>query len=71
MARAQRRYGSIPPGRRRLAVLLCLAVGVAAIVGGVLVNYLTGTSVRWVWLLVAGGFALGFAALYSWIRLSD
>jgi hypothetical protein len=71
MARTQRRYGSIPPDRRRLAVLLCLAVGVAAIVGGVLVNYLTGTSVRWVWLLVAGGFAIGFAALYAWIRLSD
>jgi len=71
MASTQRRYGSIPPDRRRLAVVLCVVVGVAAIVGGLLVNYLTATPVHWAWLLVAVGFAIGLTGLYAWIRLSD
>ena len=71
MAKAQRRYGSIPPNRRRLAVALCLAVGAAAIAGGLVVNWFTGTPVHWAWLLVAAGFVLGLTGLYVWIRLSD
>lgn len=71
MARSERRYGSIPPGRRRLAVAVCLSVGIAVIVGGLLVNWISGTPVKWAWLMVAVGFVVGFCALYLWIRLSD
>ena len=71
MARSERRYGTIPPGRRRLSVVVCLAIGIAVIAGGLLVNWFSGTPVKWAWLMVAVGFAIGFCALYLWIRLSD
>lgn len=71
MVRSERRYGSIPSGRRRLVVVLCLLLGVAVVVGGLLVNWFSGTPVKWAWLMVAVGFTVGFCALYLWIRLSD
>jgi hypothetical protein len=71
MARTERRHGSIPSPRRRLAVGICLVVGMAVAVGGLLINWFSGTPVQWAWLMVVIGFAVGFSALYLWIRLSD
>ena len=71
MTKPQRRYGSIPTPRRRLAVGVCLLLGVVIIIAGLLISWFTDTPVRWGWLMVAVGFAIGFTALYMWIRLSD
>jgi hypothetical protein len=43
----------------------------AVAVGGLLINWFSGTPVQWAWLMVVIGFAVGFSALYLWIRLSD
>lgn len=61
----------MPPERRRLFAGMLAAVGIVIIVGGLVMNVATGTSVRWGWLAVAVGFAMGMFALYLWIRLSD
>ena len=71
MARTERHYGSIPSTRRRLVIVLCLLLGIAVIVGGLMINWFSDTPVKWAWLMVAAGFAVGFGALYLWIRLSD
>ena len=64
-------YGSVPPSRRRLLVVALLSLVVLIVGAGLVINLITGTSVRWGWLLVAVGFAGGMYALYLWIRLSD
>lgn len=67
----ERHYGSVPPTRRRLFVLSCLALATLVAIGGLIVDAVTDSPVRWGWLLVAAGFAAGLYALYLWIRLSD
>lgn len=67
----ERHYGAVPPHRRRLFALACAAVGVAVLVGGLVINAVTGSPVRWGWLLVAGGMVMAIYAFYLWVRLSD
>lgn len=71
MRRDQRHYGSVPPSRRGLMAAALAAVAVIVVVAGLIVNWATGTSVRWGWLMVAVGFVVGIYAFYLWIRLSD
>lgn len=71
MAGTERRYGTVPPRRRRLFVLALGAVGLLVLISGLVTNAVTGTAVAWGWLAVAVGFVMGVYALYLWIRLSD
>lgn len=71
MARTERRYGTVPPRRRRLFVLALAAIGLLVLISGLVINGVTGTPVAWGWLAVAVGFAMAVYALYLWIRLSD
>jgi len=64
-------YGSVPPHRRRLFAVACAAIGVAVLVGGLVINGVTNSPVRWGWLLVACGLVMAIYAFYLWIRLSD
>lgn len=64
-------YGSVPPSRRPLFLGALLTVGAIVVAAGLVINAVTGTSVRWGWLLVAVGAVVGVYALYLWIRLSD
>lgn len=66
-----RRYGSVPRSRRPLFAGLCLAIGVLTFIAGLVVNWVTGDPVEWVWLMAAVAFAMGGFAIYLWIRLSD
>ena len=66
-----RHYGAVPPNRRRLFAVACAAVGVAVLVGGLVINGVTHSPVRWGWLLVAVGTVMAIYAFYLWIRLSD
>lgn len=68
---SRRHYGSVPPHRRRLFAIACGAVGVAVLVGGLVMNAVTDSPVRWGWLLVACGCVMAIYAFYLWIRLSD
>lgn len=67
----RRHYGSVPPHRRRLFAWACAAVGIAVLVSGLVLNEVTGSSVRWGWLFVAAGLVMASYACYLWIRLSD
>lgn len=71
MRKDEGHYGSVPRSRRPLMVGALVAVAVIVVVAGLIVNWTTGTSVHWGWLLVAAGFVVGVYALYLWIRLSD
>lgn len=66
-----RHYGSVPPHRRRLFAVACAAIGVAVLAGGLVINGVTHSPVRWGWLLVACGLVMAIYAFYLWIRLSD
>lgn len=64
-------YGSIPRNRRRLAVGMWVGVGLAVVVGGLVVNLVTHSAVNWAALLYAAGFVMMVFAAYLWFRLSD
>lgn len=51
--------------------MACAAIGVAVLVGGLVINGVTNSPVRWGWLLVACGLVMAIYAFYLWIRLSD
>lgn len=63
--------GSIPRSRRKLVVVLCALMGVLVIIGGLVANFATETSIRWPILLVAAGAVVVLFAVYLWVRLSD
>lgn len=71
MGEKRPQYGVVPPRRRRLFVIACAVVGLATLVLGVVLNWVTHSPVAWGWLAVAVGFVMGVYAIYLWIRLSD
>ena len=65
------RPGSIPRARRPLVVWLCLAIGAAIIVLGLLVSLFTDSSVQWNLLLYIAGVVVLCCAAYLWVRLAN
>ena len=59
-----------PQGKRIFGTLLCAAIGLIVIIGGLVVNLTTHSSVQWTPLLyVTGVVVLGYAA-FLWVRLA-
>ena len=59
-----------PQGKRRFAVLLCAAIGLVVIVGGLIVNLTMHSSVQWTPLLYAAGIVVLAYAAFLWVRLT-
>lgn len=64
-------YGVVPRSRRRLAAIVLAVAGLLVVAGGLLVNWLAGTAVQWMVLIIAAGFLVLILGFYLWIRLSD
>lgn len=67
----ERRAGSIPPDRRRLAVGVTAATAASIVLGSLAVNYFAGSPINWVWIVVATLLTTMLIMLFLWVRLSD
>jgi hypothetical protein len=59
-----------PRGKRLFGVALCAGIGLLVIIGGLIVNLTTHSSVQWAPLLFAAGIVVLAFAAFLWVRLA-
>ncbi len=57
-------------GRRRLGIVLSLVVGLAILVGGIVVSLTRDVAVQWGALVSIVGFTVMLFAAFLWVRFS-
>jgi uncharacterized protein (DUF58 family) len=63
--------GARSHSRRRIAVWTLIGVGLAVIIGGILINVLTNTDVAWLLLCYLAGMILLLMGGFLLVRLSN